>query len=126
VRPNAGGETGASSNGAPATAGQDAQAAQRRPAAPGAGEGRIVVRASADSWIEIRDDDGSVLMRRMLRAGDRYRVPNRVGLNLTTGNAGGIEVSVDGQAWRRMGPAGTAHGSMPLDPDQLRSESNGE
>jgi cytoskeleton protein RodZ len=126
VRPNAGGETGAGSAGAPATTGQDAQAAPRRPAAPSAGEGRIVVRASADSWIEIRDDDGAVLVRRMLRAGDQYRVPNRAGLNLMTGNAGGIEISVDGQAWRRMGPAGAAHGSMPLDPDQLRSEANGE
>jgi cytoskeleton protein RodZ len=93
----------------------------KRPAGIDAGESRIVLRANADSWIEIQDDGGSVLLRQILRAGESYRVPNRAGLSLMTGNAGGIEVSVDGKPGRKMGPSGIARRNIPLDPDQLQS-----
>ena len=98
----------------------------RRPAGSEGGDSRIVIRANADSWIEIQDGDGSVLLRQILRTGDSFRVPNRPGLSLMTGNAGGIEISVDGKPGRRMGPTGFVRRNIPLDPDQLSSGAIGE
>jgi cytoskeleton protein RodZ len=56
-----------------------------------------------------------------LRAGDTYFVPNRPGLLLLTGNAGALEVSVDGQALPPIGPIGAVRRNVSLDPENLLS-----
>ena len=71
--------------------------------------GRIVLRANADSWLMVKDRAGAVLLNRTLKAGETWPVPPRPDLLLTTGNAGGTEIVVDGAASRpgrqRRGPA---------------------
>ncbi len=57
---------------------------------------RIVLRAMADCWLEVRDGD-TMLFKRMLRPGDVYRMPDKAGLTMRVGNAKGVEVSVDGK-----------------------------
>jgi cytoskeleton protein RodZ len=57
---------------------------------------RIVIRAIADSWVRIRDAGQSVLLGRELKAGESYVVPDRPGLSMRTGNAGGLSITVDG------------------------------
>ena len=56
----------------------------------------IELRAKSYSWIQVRDGD-ELLLTRLLREGEVYRVPNRAGLTLMTGNAGGLEVFVGGK-----------------------------
>jgi cytoskeleton protein RodZ len=52
--------------------------------------GRIVLRARADSWVEVRDPESdATLIARLLKTGDVYKIPDRPGLKLLTGNAGG-------------------------------------
>jgi cytoskeleton protein RodZ len=83
---------------------------------------RILVRAKVDSWIQIRDGaSNQLLLTRLLRAGDGYRVPDREGLRLLTGNAGGIEILVDGQAVPAIGPAGAVRRHVALDVERLRA-----
>ncbi|MGE4219668.1 MAG: helix-turn-helix domain-containing protein [Alphaproteobacteria bacterium] len=85
---------------------------------------RIVIRALSDSWVEVRDErSGELLLTRVLRTGDTYRVPNRGGLSLVTGNAGGIEISVDGKSVGSIGPLGSVRRNLALDPDSLRRAS---
>src|SRR5690606_4423307 len=60
------------------------------------GSVRIVLLATADSWIQVRTADDELLFTRVLRPGDTYRVPNQPGLTLLTGNAGGLDVIVEG------------------------------
>src|SRR3546814_3977267 len=48
---------------------------------------RLVIRAEADIWIEVRAPGGEILLTRVLRAGDVYRRPDRAGLTLITGKA---------------------------------------
>jgi cytoskeletal protein RodZ len=104
-------------------------AAAQPAAAPSAGrvfgagntDSRIEVRALMNSWIQVRDDLGNrLLMTRMLRAGDSYRVPDREGLKLLTGNAGALEILVDGQVVPSIGPVGKVLRAVALDSDRLR------
>lgn len=90
---------------------------------PGAEEnGRVVLRARADSWVQVRDETtGQVVMTRLLKAGERYPVPDRKGLKLLTGNAGALEVLVDGKTVPSLGAIGAVRRDIPLDPDLLRS-----
>jgi cytoskeleton protein RodZ len=82
-------------------------------------ESRIVIRAAADSWVQIQDADGNLLLTRVLRAGDGYRVPDRPGITMRTGNAGGLEIFVDGHAAPPVGPIGGVRRNVALDPDRL-------
>ncbi|WP_085375292.1 helix-turn-helix domain-containing protein [Magnetospirillum sp. ME-1] len=83
-------------------------------------DARVVLKATGDDcWIQVREVDGSLLMSRLLRKGDSFRVPNRSGLNLMVGNAGSLEVSVDGRKAPALGSAGQVRRDIRLDPDKL-------
>lgn len=79
---------------------------------------RIVIKAAADSWVQVRDANQSVLQMRVLKPGDTLRVPDRAGLTLRTGNAGGLEITVDGKPVPAVGPFGKTR-SVALDPERL-------
>jgi len=84
-------------------------------------DSRILVRAKMNSWIQVRDDNGNrLLLTRLLRTGDTYRVPNRPGLKLLTGNAGALEILVDGEAVPSIGPVGAVRRTVALDVKRLR------
>ncbi|WP_439579400.1 RodZ domain-containing protein [Elioraea sp.] len=88
---------------------------------PGPHAARIVLRALGETWVQVRErDSGAVLFDRVLRAGDRYPVPGRPGLLLTTGNAAGLEVMVEGEVLPSLGGEGVVRRDMPLDPAALR------
>ncbi len=83
-------------------------------------DARVVLKATGDDcWIQVREVDGSLLMSRLLRRGDSFRVPNRSGLTLMVGNAGSLEVSVDGRKAQALGAAGQVRRDIRLDPDKL-------
>lgn len=81
---------------------------------------RITIRAIVDSWVEVRDDEGELLLTRVLREGDQYHVPDRSGLTLVTGNAGGLEFAVDGEKVPEIGPLGTVRRNVRLEPQALK------
>ncbi len=80
---------------------------------------RVVLRAVQDSWVQIRDNQGALLLTRVLRVGDMYYVPQRSGLTLLTGNAGGLEIAVDGVTVSPLGPIGAVRRQIALDPTRL-------
>lgn len=81
---------------------------------------RISIIAEIDSWVEVRDVDGSLLLTRLLKTGDTYKVPNRTGLKMHTGNAGGLRIEVDGIPAPGIGPIGAVRRDVALDPDALK------
>ncbi|WP_245624435.1 helix-turn-helix domain-containing protein [Belnapia moabensis] len=109
----------------PAASPLNAQAAPPPPAPPPAAatpEGRIVLRAKADAWIQLRDRaTGTVILNRVLRPGETYTVPPRDGLLFTTGNAGGLDILVDGQPVPALGGAQSVRRDLLLEPDRLKS-----
>jgi cytoskeleton protein RodZ len=84
----------------------------------GSGQSRIVLRATADSWIEVRDAGRTVLFAGLLRPGDTYRVPDLPGLSMRAGNAGGLTAIVDGTPTANLGPIGAVR-NVALDPKLL-------
>lgn len=54
-------------------------------------ENRVVLR-------QVKERQGQVLLNRVMRAGDAWTVPKGTQLVLSTGNAGGTELLLDGQA----------------------------
>ena len=82
--------------------------------------GKIVVRARLESWIQVTNEKKEVLFSRVLRSGETYTVPEEKGLMLTTGNAGGIEISVNGKKLKSLGTVGLVKRDIPLDAKKLR------
>jgi cytoskeleton protein RodZ len=85
---------------------------------------RVVLRAHQPTRILIEGPDGIVYINRTLNPGDTFQVPNRVGVTLTTTNAGAVEVDLDGQS---MGYAGQGTGvaeAISLDPQAIVDRSN--
>jgi cytoskeletal protein RodZ len=80
---------------------------------------RIVLRAVADSWVQVRDRQDALLLTRVLRRGDTYYVPDQNGLTLLTGNAGGLAIEVDGVTLAPLGPLGAVRRQIALDPVRL-------
>ncbi len=80
--------------------------------------GRIVIRASQESWVQVTSADRTLLTR-VLRPGDEFRVPDMDGLRLDTGNAGGLEIWVDGKRIPPLAPVGNALSGVDLSPEKL-------
>lgn len=89
-------------------------------AKPAAGADTIELRAVSDSWIQVRAGD-QLLLTRLLRKGETYRVPDRQGLTLMTGNAGGVEVLVNGTLMPPLGEEGTVARGVPLEAQRLQT-----
>ncbi|MGA9866213.1 MAG: RodZ domain-containing protein [Acetobacteraceae bacterium] len=103
-------------------------AAATPPSASSAGDGNephLAVRASADAWLQVRQRSGQVLFSRVLHAGETWPVPAQPDLTLTTGNAGGTVLVVDGVAGAPLGPPGAVRRDLPLDPDGLAPVAGG-
>ncbi|MDP9128629.1 MAG: DUF4115 domain-containing protein, partial [Pseudomonadota bacterium] len=52
--------------------------------------------ADQSSWVMITDSKGGTVFDRVLKPGEEFRVPDVAGLKLTTGNGGGITLTLDG------------------------------
>lgn len=89
------------------------------------GASRVSIIARQATWVEISDADGSVLMTRLLRKGDIYQAPDRAGLTLVTGNAGGLEFRVDGESVPDIGSIGSVRRDVTLSPDTLKAGAAG-
>lgn len=75
----------------------------------------IVLHFSEQSWIEIRDAQGAIVINRLFNAGDSYELPKGKGLTLTTGNAGGIRVHFPGKTEKVLGKRGGVLKQLSLD-----------
>lgn len=97
-------------------------AAMPTPAIPVvANERRITLRVTSDAWIQVRERQGPVLLSRVMRTGETWPVPKGAPLTLTTGNAGGTELLVDGEAVPPLGPSGAVRRDVALEPDLLKT-----
>ncbi|HTJ63566.1 MAG TPA: helix-turn-helix domain-containing protein [Alphaproteobacteria bacterium] len=83
------------------------------------GQARVVLHATSDSWIQVRDKTSNLLFTRVLKPGEHYNVPNEQGLTMIAGNAGGLDITVDGMNVPKIGEAGRVARNVSLDPDRL-------
>lgn len=94
--------------------------AQAAPVPPGP-PGTVIVRAVAESWIEVRDATGAIIFTKLMQPGESWTVPREPGLTLTTGNAGGTQLVVDGTVAASLGAPGEVERNQPLDPGLIKS-----
>jgi len=86
-------------------------------------ESRVVIRAVQSSWVMVADDTGKTVFDRVLKPGESYSVPAKPGLLLTTGNGGGIVLSLDGKDLPKIDNGGThVVRNIALDPDRLAAQ----
>lgn len=102
--------------GASGSSGADAPTAKVH--APG-GTQKITLRATANTWIRVRDGENNVLFTRVLRQGDQYPVPGQSGIVVDIGNAGGLEILLNGRVLRPVGPSNMPVYNLSLNPDAL-------
>ena len=84
-------------------------------------ESRVVLQAEKESWVKIEDARGSSVFSRVLVPGDVYYMPNGDKFKATFGNVGAIDVWVDGQLVKKLGPANTKKTGISMAPDALKS-----
>ena len=82
-------------------------------------ETRVTLRLKSDAWIQVRGQ-GQVLLNRVMRGGETWPVPRGMQVMLTTGNAGGTELLVDGVPGPSLGPPGAVRRDVPVDGDATK------
>jgi cytoskeleton protein RodZ len=82
---------------------------------------RVVLRFTGDTWVQVKERGGQTLVTRVMKAGETFPVPTRANLVLNTGNAGRVEILVDGALVPPIGGQGAVRKDVPLDPDQLKA-----
>ena len=89
-------------------------------AAESPGASRITLKALEETYVQVKDPSlkkpHAVLLARVLSPGESFQAPDRQGLVLLTGNAGGIQVEVDGRSAGVLGKSGQVIKRLPLEP----------
>ncbi len=81
----------------------------------------IVLNILGDSWIEIKNDAGDILVSNILTEGDEYFVPDSPGLSMSLGNAANVEILVGGLALKPLGKDGEVRKGIPLNLTYLQT-----
>ncbi len=89
------------------------------PAEPQAMTEKVVLKAVDYSWVQVTDADGNVIHTQVLNEGEEYQIPQTQGLILRTGNAGGLEIYVDGTKVPSIGEAGEVRRKVLINPEKL-------
>jgi len=88
--------------------------------APAVEASRILLRARTDTWVQIKGmNNDELLLDGILPAGAVFRAPNRDDLVISTGDAGALEITVDGQPVAAIGPLGAVRRQVPLTPEHF-------
>ncbi len=79
----------------------------------------VVLQASQESWVKVEDGRGNTVFSRVLVPGDVYYVPAGDKYKATFGNAGGIDIWVNGKLVPDAGANHTRKSGISLSPKNL-------
>ncbi len=79
----------------------------------------VMLRARDTTWIQVRSADRAFVRTRILEPGDRFYLPARDDLALWTGNAGGLEIWLEGRRLGLAGKPGQVVRELPLRRESL-------
>ncbi len=83
----------------------------------------IVLRANENVWLEIKTLEGKIILSRVLSSGEEYWVPaDQPNLIMTLGNAGGLQIILNGQNLPLLGHQGQVIRALPLTVDFLKTK----
>ena len=82
---------------------------------------RITITARNTSWIQLRDiRTNRMILSKVLKKDQSYQIPDRPGLSLMTGNAGALEISVDGKIVPDVGKLGEVRRKILMEVESLK------
>jgi cytoskeleton protein RodZ len=76
---------------------------------------KMMVKAKEPSWIEVRDESGRVLFMKVLKSGEEYVAPEKPGVTINTGNAGGIDIFIGDMKLPPLGARGDVRRGIRLE-----------
>ena len=82
---------------------------------------QVVLKALDNVWLEIKDSKKTTIFSRVLSIGEEYWIP--IGQNdlvMTLGNAGGLQISIDGKPLPLLGKTGQVIRKVSLDVEKLK------
>lgn len=84
---------------------------------------KVVIKAKAEVWLEIRNTHDEIIISEILKKGERYHVPERRGEEfiMATGNAGGLEITLNGKTLDNLGAPGEVRRGIKLTEDALKA-----
>jgi cytoskeleton protein RodZ len=86
---------------------------------------RVVLHARSVTHLLVEGPGGRVFINRILHPGDAYRVPDLVGLSLTTPDGGAVLLELDGQVMGVAGKTGQMTEALSLDPQAIVDRAHG-
>lgn len=105
---------------------QELKHPQEQTQAQGDAQEGILLNVIENSWVEIRDENSKPIVSRVLKAGERYYIPSRPDLIMTIGNAGGLQILVDGEQIPALGERGEIKKNIQLDSEKLKALASSE
>ncbi len=88
-------------------------------------DARVVLHITQTTRLLVEANDGTVYINRVLHAGDSYRVPDRVGMTLSTPNGGAVALELDSQLMGTAGKGAQMTEGFSLDPQSISDRANG-
>ena len=82
----------------------------------------VVLQASQESWVKVEDGRGNTVFSRVLVPGDIYYVPAGDKYKATFGNAGGVDIWVNGKLAPDAGANHTRKSGISLSPKNLLAD----
>lgn len=86
----------------------------------------IILQASQESWVKIEDNRGNTVFSRVLVPGDVYYVPAGDDYKATFGNAGGVDIWVNGQLAPKQGDNYVRKSGILMSADTLMPASDAQ
>ncbi|MDY0028474.1 MAG: DUF4115 domain-containing protein [Pseudobdellovibrionaceae bacterium] len=81
----------------------------------------VILKALENVWLEIRTPEQKAILSRVLSKGEEYWVPeDQANLVMTLGNAGGLQILVEGQPLPLLGRKSQVVRNLSLNPDYLK------
>jgi cytoskeletal protein RodZ len=104
--PTSGPSTGAGTTPPPATSTGTASGPTSGTATTRPDQVAVALKITGETWVEVRDAKGRTVYSGLLTKGDAKRFSDTAPLRLTLGNAGGVELTVNGTPLGTAGKAG--------------------
>ncbi len=80
---------------------------------------KVIIQTIEDGYVGVENAKGVTVFGRTMLAGDVFYVPNTSGLKAKFGNAGAVDIWVDGELAPKVGANKTSKKDVSLNPDSL-------